>query len=350
MTTDDDRIAAGLAAWLGRHWGVAGCEVVDVKRHAEGFSWETFTATATWSRAEGGRGERGIAVRREPPDGLLAPYDAAQQYAIHDAVRQASDVPMPELIGLEMDPGSLERPFYVMERVEGYVPVQWRPDDPVAFPTEEARYELGLEFVDVLARIHGVAWADTPLAGTLPVPGSAEVAAHSQLDLWQDRYERDVLEEVPLLRHAFAWARANVSTSGHVVLVHGDYRLGNFMIRDGHIVAVFDWELAHLSDPIEDIAYSGLRLFRGRSPRFSHLLEPADYFARYWERTGLAVDAEVLRFWTVVGLIKAAVPHLAASRAFEDGRAGDLRLAAMGHQVGHVLRHLATEIGLSSTS
>lgn len=341
-------MAERLGAWLAARWGTDSCTVDDLKRHAEGFSWETYTATAICRRAEHGVEQRGVAVRREPEDGLLAPYDAAQQYTIHATVQDASDVPMPELIGLETDPDALGRPFYVMERVEGHVPVQWKPDDPIAFPTDAARQALGREFVDVLAQIHAIDWRNTALVEVLEAPEDAQAAAHAQLDLWEQRYERDVLVEVPLLRQAVAWARANVRTSGEVALVHGDYRLGNFMISQGRIVAVFDWELAHLSDPVEDIAYSGLRLFRGRSPRFSHLLEPDDFLRRYRDRSGLTVDAQVLRFWTVVGLIKAAIPHITAARAFEDGRADDLRLAAMGHQVGHVLRHLAAELEESS--
>ena len=129
------------------------------------------------------------------------------------------------------------------------------------------------------------------------------------------------------------------------MLCHGDYRIGNFMVDDGRIVAVFDWELAHLGDPVEDLAWAGLRLFRGRSPLVSQLLAPAELRRRYAERTGLVVDDDVLRFWTVLGMIRAAVPHVRAATIFEQGRSGDLRLAAMGHQSVHVLGHLADELG-----
>ena len=80
----------------------------------------------------------------------------------------------------------------------------------------------------------------------------------------------------------------------------------------------------------------------------SQLLTPTEFFARYEERTGRRVDPEVFRFWTVLGLSKAAASHLRASRAFEDGRIGDLRLGAMGHKVQYVLRHISRELGLES--
>ena len=133
-----------------------------------------------------------------------------------------------------------------------------------------------------------------------------------------------------LLRYAIRWLRANVACSGTLTLCHGDYRIGNFMVDDGRINGIFDWELAHVSDPVEDIAYSGLRLFRGRNPKLSQLLDREEYLARYTALTGTPVDDDAFRFWSVLGLLKAAASHLRGSRAFEDARIRDLRLAAMG--------------------
>jgi len=105
-----------------------------------------------------------------------------------------------------------------------------------------------------------------------------------------------------------------------------------------------------VSDPIEDIAYSGLPLFRGRNPMLSALLDPQEYFAYYEQLSGLPVDLEVFHFWTVLGLVKAIASHVRGTRAFEDGRGDDLRLAAMGHQVHYVVRHLANELGLKQVA
>lgn len=344
MKLSRGQVVDGLSRWFAQHLEVPGVQLEDLRQHTEGFSWQTYTVTVVIP--DGSR--RGYAVRREPEDGLLAPYDTAQQYRIHRAVLDNSDVPMPTLTALEMDTGYLGMPFYVMGRLEGHVPVQWRPDDPVAFPDEAARHELGVEFVDVLAQIHDVDWRAAELQD-LGDHADAEEAARAQIDRWERYYTESRLVEMPELRRAIGWLHANVATSGRVVLAHGDYRLGNFMI-DGqrHINGVFDWELAHVSDPVEDIAYSGLRLFRGRSPLLSNLLAPEEYFERYRERTGLTVDADVYRFWTVLGYLKASASHLRATRAYEDGANGDLRLAAMGHQVLHVIRGLRQDLPRSA--
>lgn len=340
MTPSGDEVVAGLRRWFASYLGAGDVELTDLAQHTEGFSWQTWTLDVA---ADGGPA-RGYAVRREPEDGLLAPYDTAQQYRIHEAVVASSDVPMPTLTALEMDTSYLGMPFYVMERLRGHVPVQWRPNDPVAFPDEDARRGLGEEFVDVLASIHAIDWREAGLTD-LGDPADSDESAREQLEHWERYYTDARLVEVPALRRAMAWLHANVATSGRVSLVHGDYRLGNFMIdTDRHIVGIFDWELAHVADPVEDIAYSGLRLFRGRSSLFSHLLEPDAYLDRYADRTGLRVEPEVLKWWTVLGYVKASASHVRATRAFEDGANGDLRLAAMGHQVLHVLRGLERDL------
>ena len=116
--------------------------------------------------------------------------------------------------------------------------------------------------------------------------------------------------------------------------------------RTAIVNGIFDWELAHVSDPVEDIAYAGLPLFRGRNPLLSQLLAPDEFFARYEELTGLARRG---RRVPLLDRARARQDHrvpLRGSRAFEDGRIRDLRLAAMGHQVQHVLRHIARALGV----
>lgn len=344
-----EEIAAPLADWFGRRLGVGRVELSEFRRHAEGFSWQTYTMLAGWADAAGSPHQRGFAVRVEPTDGLLAPYDIDGQFTLHAAVAGRPGIPMPALFWLERDPAVLGMPFYVMERVLGKVPVQWQAKDPAMFPTQEARHQIGLEFVDVLAAIHAVELEGDWLQHFSMIREPAAAAA-AQVEHWAAYYEESALVPIPTLDYAVSWLRRNLAHSPRITLVHGDYRIGNFMIRDGQIVAIFDWELAHVGDPIEDIAYSGLPLFRGRNPMLSHLLLPQEYFARYQERTGLAVDPDVFHFWTVLGLLKASASHLRASKAFQDGRGDDLRLAAMGHQVQFVVRHLATALGLRQAS
>jgi len=327
-----------LPAWLGERIGVTDVHCDDLVQHTEGFSWQTFTVSARWHDAAGRARSAGFAIRVEPTDGLLAPYDIAAQYRLHEALAR-TDVPVPGPRWLERDPTVLGMPFYVMDRVMGRVPVQWRPDDPEIFPTPASVRRFGEQFVDVQAKIHLLDWRALDL-GFLAAADDPVASAQAQLLHWVDYYESSRRAEIPVFREAIAWLRRNLPTSGRLVLCHGDYRIGNVMEAAGELVAVFDWELAHIGDPVEDVAYMGLPLWRGRDPRLSHFLPPDETFARYAARTGIEIDPVAFHAWTVFGLVKAGAVHLRAARAFEDGRTNDLRLAAMGHQVQHVARHL----------
>jgi aminoglycoside phosphotransferase (APT) family kinase protein len=336
-----DEIAGRVAVWLAERLGVADLSVDELHRHDEGFSWQTYTLMARW-REPGTREERtrGYAIRVEPMDGLLAPYDTLQQYRVHALVSAAGTVPMAELYWLELDRAVLGMPFYAMERVEGLVPVQWRPDDPSVFATDGVRHAIGRHFVEIAARIHAIDWRAADPA-PFDDPGEPLAAARAEVERWASYYEQARLVELPLMREAIAWLRRNVTCSGRLALCHGDWRMGNFMVRGGRIVAIFDWELAHVGDPAEDLAYAGLPLFRGRDPRISHLLGREEFLDLYADHTGLRVSDELFRFWTILGLLKAAASHVQACRAFAEGRNGDLRLAAMDHRTIYILRHLA---------
>lgn len=328
-------VTAALAPWFAETLGASEIAIRDVTRHAEGWSWQTWTMTVVADGAP-----QGFAVRREPEDGLLAPYDTAGQFRLHRAVIDHSAVPMPGLRWLEISPDVLGMPFYVMERVEGRVPVQWQGDDPEIFPTDDVRTAIGHHFVDVLADIHTI----DPAVTGLPVFTTSDEGAAAQVEHWAGVYERSALVEVPILRWLVGWLRANIATSGRVTVVHGDYRIGNFMVRDDEIVAVFDWELAHVGDPLFDLAWAAMPLFRGRGTKVSQLLDESEFLTRYADRSGHPIDRDVFRFWLLFGHLRAAVPQLRAAKAFEDG-APDLRLGAMGHQYLYVLRQLVDELG-----
>lgn len=330
-----------LGPWLAERLGAESVALEDLRRHVEGWSWETYTFTAVWTDRDGAVQRQGLALRREPEDGLLAPYDITGQYSLHEAIVRETALPMPRLRWLEMNRGPLGMPFYVMDRIDGSVPVQWRPEDPDAFPTEDARRSIGEQFVDALAELHSASPRSLGYEVVEPDPVAAALA---EVDHWYARYDEHAVRRVPLLEEATAWLRANVAVSGRIVLCHGDYRIGNFMLdADRRINAVFDWELAHVSDPVEDIAWAALPLFRGRSPRWSHLLEADEFLDRYRERTGLTVDPAALRFWTVLCYLKASATYIRAARAYEGGR-GDLRLAVMGHQIQYVLQQLRRQL------
>src|SRR5262249_61186847 len=109
-----------------------------------------------------------------------------------------------------------------------------------------------------------------------------------------------------------------------ITLVHGDYRLGNFLVaRDFHLTGILDWELVHLGDPLEDVAWCASPLWRAGTPYASALLPVEEFAARYTAISGRTIDAERLRFYDVLAIVKMAAIMLTGIQAFHDGRTAD---------------------------
>lgn len=324
-----ERQRANLAEWLSERLG-GEATISDLIHHAEGFSWQTYTLTVTVS-ASGTR--HGYALRCEPPDGVLAPYDLAGQYALHRELLEHRIAPVPELFWLEPDASIIGMPFYVMARAQGRVP---GPLDRAPFTAAEHE-PIAEQFVTTLAAIHRAPWNE------LASVHAGDAAA--QVEKWEEFYLRAKLHDVPALDLAFAWLRDNLVEPDRLALCHGDYRLGNLMVDGGRISAVFDWELAHVSDAVEDLAWTALPAFRGRArDRVAHLMTVAEFIDRYEHASATAVEPERFRFWTILAHVKAVAIYLQGAKAFEEGRTRDLRMAVVGNRSVQLIHDLLEDL------
>ncbi len=172
---------------------------------------------------------------------------------------------------------------YVMERVEAEVnPVKILADPPPSLITDLARE---------LARIHAVP------VGDLAVPTLDTATALADLKARFCDYGGDR----PILALALHWLEQNIPSPARPVLVHGDFRMGNLMVDYRGLAAVLDWELAHLGDAHEDLAYGCMTVWR-----FGHIDRPAfgvadveSYFAAYESESGVKVEPARFRFWLI---------------------------------------------------
>ena len=326
-------IVQALERWLSARLGEELC-VSDLHRHTEGFSWETFTLTAA-PRDAPPRGRLGLVIRRQPIDGVLAPYDAVREFENHVSIEAVVKAPIPHVLWLERDPDVLERPFYVMERVDGIVP---DPDDVDPFAGADAM-SIGADFVHALADIHAVSPGLLPgLRGTPPADGTDP--CQRAVDHWRGLYRSSVLVEIPAVDLALTTLERNPVPTEDEVLCHGDYRLGNFVVSDGRVAAVLDWELAHVGDPAEDLTWAAMRAFRGRSGRVGHMFTEDEFYRGYEDLTGRTISRDRRCFWTVLNHVKAIAIYLRGCQAYEQGRSNDLRLAAMGHRCRYLVEEL----------
>jgi len=328
--------AAALRSRLGAYLSAqAGSTVVveSLMKFPAGFSWITYGV-----RVSGYPAARDIILRIGPPYGLFAPYSAMPEFQSLRALK-GSAVPVPRAFFASDDPSILGAPFFLCERVDGDTPLPWGGQQNAAL--DGARREtLARDFIDALAALHSFGWRETPLA-VWGAGLTTENVAHRQIDFWWERFQRWTLRPHPMAHRAFAWLRQNQPKAPRVAIVHGDYRLGNFLERDDRITAILDWELVHLGDPVEDLGWAFLPQYRGGTGLVCGLADEEAFLARYEERAGIRVDRASLDFYIVFSLLKLALTHMAAARCFEDGLFNDMRMPAMATQIAPVFRQIA---------
>jgi aminoglycoside phosphotransferase (APT) family kinase protein len=326
-------LPGAIAQYLASKLEVEGAAISSFRRHVEGFSWETYEVGIRWN-AGGGEEEREFIVHRVPAAGLLEPYHARPVYELRKVVETIDGVPMPATLWLDEAGEATGRPLYVVEKVEGDVPTQWTSDS--FFESDDARRSTARQLMAIGAALHAapVELAPDGLRGSGPT-------GFEIVERWYDIYREHCLEPVPELAWGFAWLFSNRDRiSERRAILHGDFRTGNYMMRDGQIVALLDFEEGHVGDPVQDLAHCALRLFRGRTRQPSGLVPLPELLAMYEEASGFAVPHDAFHFWSVFEAVYSAVTQHRAAELFARERTDDVRYPALGYQAHHVHRYV----------
>ncbi len=196
-------------------------------------------------------GESRLVLRR-PPRPPLPPsaHDVLREARLLSAIQDTA-VRVPPVLGTCDDESVLGVPFYVMERVDGTVITSEVPS-PLDVPQEHGR--IAAELVDALVEMHSIDWRACGLEGFGKPTGYLE----RQLRRFNGLWEHNKTRELPVVTEVGDWLGRNLPESPEATIVHGDYRLGNTMFRHdapASLVAIFDWELATIGDPLADIGY-----------------------------------------------------------------------------------------------
>jgi aminoglycoside phosphotransferase (APT) family kinase protein len=235
-------------------------------------------------------------VLRRPPLGHVLPtaHDMVREFRVLDALA-ATDVPVPRVFALCDDPEVNGAPFYVMEWVDGVI---LRDAAGLAALTPDTALACSEELVDVLVSIHAVDYEAVGLGEFGRPAGFLE----RQVRRWGEQWERSKTREQPAVDELGRRLQAALPESGPPTIVHGDYRLDNTMLVPddlGRVIAVLDWEMSTLGDPLADL---GLFLLYwgsadaqnvatgepiGTRPGFLSREQVVD---RYAERSGRNVD------------------------------------------------------------
>jgi aminoglycoside phosphotransferase (APT) family kinase protein len=290
-------------------------EVSGIRRIPGGASRETWSLDASWTDGNG-RVESGFIIRRDPVASVLE-TERYVEFRVYQAM-QGTGVPVPEMCWLETDQKWLERPFFVMGRLQG----EASPQAMVAGALGDAD-AIAQQKCEILARIHNVDWRERGLEELGP-PADERACGAMEIDRWYTIMHKEALEPQPVLEMAFAWLRKRQPVAQKISVVHGDYRTGNFLVHEGTVTGVLDWEMAHLGDPLEDVAWACLRCWRwAGDARIGGLLPRAEFYRRYEAAGGPKIDEESVRFWEVLGNCKMAIISLTGARSYASGLSCD---------------------------
>ncbi len=284
-------------------------------------------------------------VLRRPPLGPVAPtaHDMAREYRWLSAVGPTFAL-APRAYLLCEDTSVVGSIFYVMERRHGVVV---RHEEPGALQEPEMRGRVGGAVVDALADLHAIN-VDTAGLSHLGKPAGF---VERQVKGWTDRWQRSKTSELPEMEHLAHWLAANLPPGvARPAIVHGDFKLDNLMLAADQldrIVAVFDWEMSALGDPLVDLgillAYwvptapstqrDALTTVTSRPGWFTR----DEVIERYAARTGR--DVRNIGYYEVFALFKIAVVIQQIYYRFVVGQTDDPRFAAFGDRVTYLARH-----------
>ena len=291
-------------------------------------------------------------VMRRPPFGPVPPtaHDMAREYRWLTAVHPVFPL-APRVYALCEDLSIVGSVFYVMERRHGIVvrheeppPIKDRPD---------VRRRVGLALVDALADLHAV---DIERADLMHL-GKPAGFVERQVRGWTERWHRSKTSEVAEMEMLARWLAEHLPPNPvRPTVVHGDFKLDNLMLDandPSRVVAVFDWEMAALGDPLVDVGILLAYWVPNAPPEQRDALttvttlpgwiSPQELVQRYVERSGR--DVSTLRYFEVFALFKIAVVIQQIYYRFVKGQTDDPRFANFGERVLFLARRAAMRCG-----
>jgi aminoglycoside phosphotransferase (APT) family kinase protein len=327
MTPAPEALTSALTTLISRHHDGAAVEIRDLKLLTGGASRQT------WSFDAFVGGETLPLILRMDPRAGASSIPRQTEYALLEAA-VAAGVPAPKVLMQSDDPAA---PGFIMERVEGEtIARRLLRDDEYAKAREVMTAQLGT----AAAAIHRIDASDDRLAALgRPAPGKSP--AESELDKYETTYRAITPEPHPAFELAFRRLRQGIPSCDEMKLVHGDFRIGNVIFGEDGLRAVLDWEIAHIGDPLEDLAWVCVRSWRFGSDHLpcGGIGTREQLWQAYEQAGGRTVTPEAARWWELFGNMKWGVICISQAatalnevtrKALSPGRA--LELAAIGRR------------------
>jgi aminoglycoside phosphotransferase (APT) family kinase protein len=275
----------------------------------------------TWAfDAVGDDGRLALILRTGPPDDVHAGMEleaSAQQRAA------AAGAPVPRILAADNSTAALGNPYLICNAIAGETIVRRIHRALDRADGAAGRDRLLTQCAQALAAIHR---AD---------PDGLGLAQTEQLSEWRDRLD-EMGDTTATFEWAFRWLAANRPPPTPPRLVHGDFRMGNVIVDDSGLAAVLDWELVHIGEVYEDLAWFCIRAWRFGAPDAlgaGGLGSVESFLTAYEEAAGIDLDRDVFRWWLTVATLRWGVICRFQAERHLSGQSPSVELAAIGRRV-----------------
>ncbi|MBI5667134.1 MAG: phosphotransferase family protein [Chloroflexi bacterium] len=291
-------------------------------------------------------------VLRRPPLGPVAPsaHDMGREYRVLSVLYRVFPL-APRAFLFCDDATIIGAPFFVMERRRGVVVRKSLPDEFASIPDAPRRMSEAL--IDALAAFHAVDYAALGLE-TLGKPAGFIAR---QVEGWYARWQNAKVDDLPQMDAVYHWLKANLPPEGAPTLVHNDYKLDNVMLAaddPGKMVAIFDWDMCTLGDPLSDLGALLTYWSQPDDPPYlqaaammpvgdDRFMTRAELVARYAEKSGR--DVSNIHFYHALGLFRLVVIAAQIYVRYQRGQTQDARFDAFRTMIPLIARRAAEVAG-----
>lgn len=322
-----------LAAYLAEKSGTA-TAISELRQLSGGACQDNYLVTVKTNQAE-----EQLVLRTDKGGALLGSLSRPQEYqVIENAV--AAGVLTPAVKWLSENTAIAGHPFYLMQKIEGTANAR-----EILKSRQIDFQRLAAELAANLAKIHSIQYDPKilPFLDRGLRPGTKDIALTAIADC------RRLLDELPggypATELCLNWAEANAPVSSEIVLCHGDFRSGNFMVcpdaggaHGGVLTGILDWEFAHWSDRHEDIGYLRMRDWRFGKVKneIGGFASPGDFYPHYEARAKVKPDETKIRFWEILGNIRWAIGAAQQGERHLSGKDRGIEFASIGRRVAEM--------------
>ena len=311
-----------LAAFISRNAGARNTTIAALERMSGGAVQENWALDVELD----GKALRWV-LRADARAAVRESLTRAQEFAVLQVANRAQALAPKPLYVCE-DLGVIGRRFFIMERLPG-VAAGHRVTRDRALVPDPGR--LARELAANLARLHAIK-PPQPSLGFLKTTLARDNIAHyrAYLDTLPRAY--------PVLEWALRWCELNAPAREETTFIHRDYRTGNYLVHEGRLAGVLDWEFPAFGNPLEDVGWMCAKCWRFARPDLvvGGIANVDDFVPEYERASGRRVEVSDLHYWQVMAHARWAVIALQQVERHLSGIEPSLELALTGHIIGQL--------------